>query len=113
MIVNGNNISMTRGDSETITISCTNTDSQAIPFVEGDTVYLTMKKSVGNMEKILQKIITVFINGRAIIELNPEDTKNLEVRSYVYDIQLTRASGSVTTLVKPSKFIIEGEVTYE
>ena len=60
----------------------------------------------------LQKIIAVFPNGEAVIPIYPEDTEPLEFGSYVYDIQVTRANGTVTTLIVPSAFKLTEEVTY-
>lgn len=113
MKIVGTAISMTRGDSESITFSCQDEDGNKINFVEGDTVYFTIKKSVTTEEKILQKVITIFTNGEAIIVIDPADTKTLKYGTFKYDIQLTSATGSVTTVILPSDFTINGEVTYE
>jgi len=44
----------------------------------------------------------------------PADTKDLPAPlECVYDLQLSKADGSVITIIRPSKFTIEGEVTYE
>lgn len=111
MEINETNISMIRGDSETITVYCEDNNGAKVNFETGDTIYLTVKQSVNSERKILQKIITEFVNGEAIIEIFPEDTKDFSFRAYVYDIQLTRADGTVTTIIPPSDFVIEGEVT--
>ena len=50
--------------------------------------------------------------GEAVIALHPEDTASMAFGDYVYDIQLTRAVGTVTTLVTPSRFRLTEEVTY-
>jgi hypothetical protein len=113
MIVEGTNIMMTRGDSESITISCTNESGMALPFVDGDKIYFTVKKGTTDADKLIQKVISTFTGGKAIVAIDPPDTKSLSFGSYVYDIQLNRADGTVTTLVTPSTFSILGEVTYE
>jgi len=113
MKVRGTNISMIKGDSETITVSCSTGLDEPLLLVDGDIIYFTMKENVKTKEKVLQKVITVFNDGKAIIELNPTDTKFLRSKTYVYDIQLTRASGTITTLVTPSDFIISDGVTDE
>jgi len=109
----GSNISMIRGDSETITVSLIGSSNVVVPFVTGDTVYLTIKINDCTATKLLQKVITDFPEGKAVIEIKPEDTKSLTFGDYVYDIQLTTALGVVTTIVTPSKFSIKGEITYE
>jgi hypothetical protein len=99
------NIAMTRGDSESITISC------SIPFTTGDAVYLTVRDSVeGSIQ--LQKIITEFESGKAIIRFAPGDTSGLDFGDYVYDIQLVRFGGIVTTPIDVSRFRLKEEVTY-
>ena len=113
MKVDGNNITMTRGDSETISIFCKDILGTIVPFVTGDIVYFTIKRNIHEEIITLQKIITIFIDGKAIAVISPIDTKELEFISYVYDVQLTKADGTVSTIISPSKFTIGGEVTYE
>ena len=113
MKVNSTDLAMIRGDSESIVLSLKRDDVIA-PFVQGDTVYFTLKRSAIMEEIALQKIITEFNeDGNCIIEIAPDDTKALEFRSYVYDIQLNRLDGTVTTIVPCSKFTILKEVTYD
>ena len=113
MKVNGTDLSMIRGDSESITLSLKDGDA-AIPFVTGDTVYFTVKGRAILDEIALQKIVTEFNEeGNCIIEIAPNDTKDLRFRSYVYDIQLNRVDGTVTTIVPCSKFAVLQEVTYD
>ncbi|MDF2841757.1 MAG: ArtI [Herbinix sp.] len=113
MKIVGTNMHMSRGDSESIAVMFRDSDGNHIPLVTGDTIYFTVKKSILDTEKKLQKIITTFIDGKAIVQIDPIDTKNLPYGKYVYDVQLTKSSGNVTTLITPSDFVICGEVTYE
>ena len=99
------NIAMTRGDSESITVAC------SMPFADGDTVYFTLRQDAES-EIVLQKAITEFFDGKAVIPLLPEDTEPLDFGNYLYDIQVTRADGAVTTLIVPSRFRLNEEVTY-
>lgn len=113
MKVSGTDLSMIRGDSESIVLSLKK-DGNIIPFNQGDTVYFTVKESSATEKIALQKIITEFNeDGTCIIEIEPEDTKRLSFRSYVYDIQLTDSNGRVTTIIPCSKFVITEEVTYD
>ena len=105
MTVNGTKLAMVRGDSESITVQC------SVPFASGDAVYFTVRQTVED-PIVLQKIITEFDTGKAIIVINPSDTEPLDFDDYVYDIQLTRADGTVTTLIEPDRFRIKEEVTY-
>ena len=106
MTIKGTQIRMTRGDSETLTVTLED-DS----FVEGDTVYMTVRPDVEEAISF-QKVVTVFLDGAAVFGIEHDDTEGLDFGEYVYDVQLIRADGTVKTLVKPSKFILEEEVTY-
>lgn len=106
MTVSGTDLSMVRGDSEILNIMC----SEA-PFEEGDSIKLTVRQSVDS-DIVIQKTVTDFDDGMAVIEFDPGDTSGLDFGDYVYDIQLTRADGKVTTIIKVSQFRIEEEVTY-
>lgn len=113
MKVNGRNISMTRGDNEVIKVSLTDKDGAHVPLVSGDTVHFTVKTDTLTNTKLIQKIITEFIDGDAYISIEPRDTKLLDYNSYVYDVQLTKANGNVVTVVPPARFTVLEEVTYE
>ena len=109
----GTNARMRRGDSDSIEVA-------GLSLVHGDKVYFTIKDSIYSTEKRLQKIATEFTEtGNAVIPIEPSDTKSLNVRDYVYDIQVNFADGEVITVVPPepslplSKFTLTGEATYE
>ena len=113
MKINGTNIYMIRGDSETITVSCKDIDGADLLFTTGDQIYFTVKENTKTAVKILQKLIVDFTDGKAIIDILQSDTKLLKYQTYVYDIEWINVNGKVTTIIPPSKFIIEDEVTYE
>jgi len=113
MIIDGTNIKMTRGDTEEISLSCKDVAGIKIDFVNGDIVRLTVKKDINNSTRLIQKEISTFVDGNAIIIIEPNDTKDLRFGKYKYDIQYNRVNGTVKTIIKPSIFEVEGEVTYE
>ena len=113
MKIKGTNISMTRGDSEAIKVAVKDTLGNVIPLVTGDTIYFTVRETMLNKTKIIEKIITEFDDGKALITIDPQDTNDLNFVSYVYDIQLTKENGTVKTIITPSRFMITGEVTYD
>ena len=113
MEIQGYDISMTRGDTETIKVSCEDAQGVGVPLEAGDTLYFTVKPSVGIEEKEMQKVITEFLDGIAYINITPDDTKFMRFGSYYYDIQLNRKNGTVKTIIPPSKFTVKREVTYE
>ena len=115
MKVNGTNISMIRGDSESFMVSCVDSDGIDLPFQVGDIIYFTVKQNTKTEVIMLQKTIEEFtVDGKANIPIAPSDTKGLKYGTYIYDVQWTRDNGvTVTTIVPPSKFVIGDEVTYE
>lgn len=113
MKIQGTNISMTRGDSEAIKVTVNDALGNNIPLVAGDTIYFTVREHTLNPTKIIEKIITEFDDGEALITINPQDTNDLRFISYVYDIQLTKENGTVKTIIPPSQLLITGEVTYD
>ena len=113
MKIQGYNIVMIRGDTESIKVSCQDAQGVDVPLEDGDTLYFTVKTFVGTEEKEMQKVITDFPDGIAFINISPDDTKLMSARNYYYDIQLTRADGTVKTIIPPSIFAVKGDVTYE
>ena len=112
MIINGTNITMMRGDSESLTISMQNDANPpvAVPFEAGDTVILTVKGRVG-AEPVLRKVCTVFDEGKAIFEFLPTDTEALIPKVYLYDVEYRSATGRVKTIINPAAFTVKGDVT--
>lgn len=103
-----NEIRMTRGDTESFTISITGQDNLEYELKDGDKLVFTVKQSVYDEKVIIQKQI---IDKSFIID--HEDTTNLLYGTYYYDVQLTFANGSVCTVIKPSKFIVCEEVNFD
>ena len=113
MTITGTNISMIRGDSESLTIRLYDESGDQVDFEFGDTVYFTVRNALGDSETIMQKVIIGFLDGEAIIEIEPSDTSDLYFKTYVYDIQWTKSDGQVKTIVPASDFKILAEVTYD
>ena len=103
-----NDITVTRGDTLHLEISVVDQDNQEYVLQDGDKLVFTLKKNVNTKEIILQKDI---IANK--LTINHTDTTLLSYSTYVYDVQLTQANGDVTTVIKPSKFIITEEVNYD
>lgn len=106
----GTNLAMNRGDSETLTINYT--DPNGSRLMQGDTIHFTIKERISDIEPTLTIPVTTFTpEGKAVIEIKSADTKDKEVKTYVYDIRLERSTGQIITLVKSSLFDIDYEVT--
>ena len=105
--VSGTTITLTRGDTFMAQISIT--DSSGNPYipVEGDSIRFAMKATYADKEPLLIKEIPI---DTLILKINPEDTKELKFGVYIYDIQLTKATGEVDTFITTAKLKITEEV---
>lgn len=113
MQIRGTNLSMVRGDSETLNITL---KTETLTFNPGDTLELTVRETLDSPERALYKKIVVAAGlhpTTLTININPEDTQNLDFnKTYVYDIQWSTAEGVVKTIVENSKFSLRPEVTH-
>ena len=101
---------LVRGDSAAIVIRCPDE-----PFVAGDKIEFSIRRKA-KTERVVHITVLDFEeddDGAAYIEIHPDHTSELEFGRYVYDIQLTKASGWVTTLIETSPFVLKEEVTYD
>lgn len=109
MQINMTSIYMTRGDNESILVSCPER-----PFSEGDRVELTVRQIPGYGAVLLHKAVGTFTaDGKALIKIRPEDTAGLDFGVYSYDVQATFADLGVKTIVRPSRFEVGKENTYD
>lgn len=107
MVTKGNDILMIRGDSESILVSCYD-----YLFEDGDIVELTVRSQPSSPE-ILHKTVTEFDElGMALFKIEPDDTRYVLPGNYKYDVSLTQADGTVTTVIPASYFTIKGDITY-
>ena len=112
--ITGTSITMTRGDTLVADVSMVRQGSEYTPET-GDVILFAVKNTtmVGgganykDEEPILEKVIP---NSTLQLVLQPEDTKPLKFGTYVYDISITFADGSVDTFITTSDFILTPEV---
>ena len=78
---------------------------------EGDRVYFTVNSELEKPEPLIQKVITTFIDNKAIVRLTTKDT-DIPVGNYYYDVEVNTADGRVDTVMGPSKFKVLGGVKY-
>ena len=105
--VKKNTIYLTRGDTFKAHLSISNPDGPEYIPVEGDTIRFALKENIEDQECLILKDIPI---DTMLLILNPEDTKELEFGSYIYDIQLTKANGDVDTFITASKLKLTAEV---
>ena len=107
--IEGNKITLTRGDSfaAKVTMRYRNTQEEYTPQA-GDVVRFALKASCTDTGEPL--ILTEIPIDTLLLELVPDDTKPLPFGQYVYDIELTYASGKVDTFITAAPFVIAQEV---
>lgn len=103
-----NDISIIRGDTTRFEIEVLDQSGEKYVLLDGDQLVFTVKKNTSTDDIIIQKKIL-----GDTFTLTHDDTKNLEYRKYVYDIQLTQSNGDVTTVIPPSIFEIMPEVNFD
>ena len=102
-----NAIHLTRGDTARISLAVTASDGTAYDYSE-DTVLFTVKANTMTADTLIEKTVT-----DGVINLTTSDTNGLSYQTYVYDVQLVTAGGDICTVIPPSKFIVEQEVTWQ
>lgn len=103
--VKGTNIFLTRGDTLRIQLSIRKNDEPYI-LQDGDKITFSLKKTIGDNECIIQKNI----GEDYLLEIEPNETKNLDFGQYVYDIQMEYVDGTIDTFITPSNFTLTDEV---
>jgi len=103
-------IKMFIGDTGSITLGISK-NGTAYSFIVGDTVYFSVKKTLNQTTYDIQKTITTFSDGKAIILIEPDDTNELSTGNYFYDIEYVDGDGIVNTLVNEvERFVLLGGV---
>ncbi len=102
-----NTVTMTRGDTVNIKVSLS--DGYGGEYVpdENDEIRFALKKTYDDNYPLIYKVVP---HDTMILKINPEDTKDLDFGTYVYDLQITFANGDVLTFVTKAQFRIEEEV---
>ena len=87
---------MVRGDTGTFSIRPKIKGENVLQ--DGDVVWFTLRK-LQDRAILLQKQVTEFEDGIAVIPIEPSDTAALEIGNYLYDLKLNRSDGNVDTLL--------------
>lgn len=97
-------IYLTKGDTflSTVTAKRKNTGETYVP-VEGDVVRFALKKAYTDSESLVRKVIPI---DTMLLRIDADETKNLPVRSYVYDIEITFVNGEVDTFIRGNLILL-------
>lgn len=104
--LNSFGIQATKGDTIIMPIVVFNNDNSIYQVQTGDVINFGLKENYEDSECLIEKTID---NETLTLVLEHDDTKNLEVGTYVYDIQITKANGEVNTFIS-SNIQITNEV---
>ena len=113
--IKGTTITLTRGDSFPLKINLKINKEDYTPQ-QGDIVKFTLKRNTMDSKhsKYLDEkplISKVVSTDTMVLELIPNDTKNLPFGEYVYDLEITFGStGRVYTFINNAKFVLAPEV---
>lgn len=112
--IKGTSIALTRGDTLRIQVVIKIDDEEYTPEA-GDSVRFAVKHPIMNSKKTAYKDIQPLLIKSIpietmILELQPSDTKSLDFGTYVYDIQITFADGTVDTFITEAIFKLTPEV---
>jgi len=110
-------IFITRGDSAYIDIGIMNSDGSEYEFHDGDTVQAQVRTIANTGDLLVDASLEngkIYIDDNGVItwHISPEDTRDLDVGTYSYDIQLVTATGDVFTFIVASPFKVTDEVTW-
>ena len=110
-------LSLVRGNSQTYTLTINQSDGT--PYcIKNWVVIFTVKSSydLSDSDAKIQKIVTAFsdttsgTSGVAEVTLDPDDSKDLDVGDYVFDIQVTTSDSETYTAMR-GQYEIEYNVT--
>lgn len=87
---------MVRGDTGTFSVAPKINGEYVLE--NGDHIWFTLRKIKDN-RILIQKDITEFENGIAEIVIEPNDTVNMELGNYIYDLKMIREDGTVDSLI--------------
>ena len=94
--VSGNVITLTRGDTFNATISII--DAQGSPYTPDaeDVIRFAVKRTAYDRDPLINKTID---HETMMLTLVPSDTKSLDFGTYIFDVEITFADGSVDTFI--------------
>ena len=105
--ISGTSITLTKGDTLKATITMLHPDGTVYTPAEDDEIKFAMKREYSDSAPVVEKIIP---HNTMLLKLEPADTSGLQVRKYVYDIQITYANGDVDTFIDRASLTLTEEV---
>lgn len=105
-------ISIIRGTSNVFTLSVANADGSPFILEEGQSLIFAVKKRLMTDNRVLIKKIKHRVDeGTYYLELMPEDTKDLELGKYYYDVGLQYGEKIFFNIIEASIFEIRPNIS--
>lgn len=109
LLIDGYDISMTRGDTVSVTFNFFNPDNSEYVLKEDDNVVFNMKRNVIDSQSLISKNYNNAGVNNVTVVLEHVDTANLEYGNYLYDICIINNDTFITP-IPLSKLILLEEV---
>jgi hypothetical protein len=106
----GQKIEVVRGTTNAINIAVKNADGTPYMLETGEVVVFGVKENYEDDECLILKTTNSLVNGVAQISIAPDDTAELNVGRYVYDVGL-QSGANYYSVIKASDFYITANVT--
>lgn len=106
-----NVITLTRGDDCVLVVDITDISGNAYIPAGNDVVKFYVKKPSSGALEEQAALITKTFNADQTCSISKDDTANLDLGTYKYGVVLTKADGTVATIIPPTDFIIEEGIT--
>ena len=107
LIVTGNQIFLTRGDTLILTLSLFNHDGSVYVPAAGDSIFFRLKKFATYPNLLIEKQIDI---SSMILQLDEADTAGLAFGDYHYEIEVVTAEGMHDTVIADELFTIGKEI---
>lgn len=107
-----NKIQLTKGDSACLKFALTNSKGEEYKLQDGDTIRLQVRDFDNDKQLVFEGDIACLESG-VFWYIHPEDTKNLELKTYYYDAEVVTATGDVYTFIGKTQFTLLEEVTID
>lgn len=105
-----NKIEIVRGTTNRFSITVTDANDALYELAEGEKLVFGIKRKRSDLDCLVVKTVEVGSGGVYTIDIDPEDTEELEYGTHYYDVGLLSGE-SYFNIIEPSTFEIVANVT--
>jgi len=103
-------IEIVRGTTNMIHIDVLDANGNPYTLQDGEKLIFGVKRNVTDADELIVKTASVAEGGGYVVNLAPDDTDDLTVGKYVYDVGL-QSGDCFYNVIKANSFVIAGNVT--